>query len=65
MHWVKTSGRDNWYGYREPLHSHNLAAWVVKKDGKYVVDSWKENPPPFGPFDTLEAAKLAAEMMYG
>ena len=41
-------------------------AWVctVENTDTYVVDSWGVPPPPNGPYDTLEAAKMAAEMMF-
>ena len=45
--------------------SETPVAWVCKQDGEYIVDAWNMHPPPNGPYKTLEAAKLAAEMLYG
>ena len=42
-------------------------AWVctIRETGTYVVDSWGIPPPPNGPYETLDAAKMAAELTYG
>lgn len=64
-HWKhepRQSGACKWFLWVDG----QCKAWVctVQNTGTYIVDSWGVTPPPNGPYDTLEAAKMAAEMMY-
>lgn len=57
---------DNIYPQHHSLFiGDELRAWVYQENGQWVVDCWGRPPPPHGPFETLEAAKLAAETLFG
>ena len=65
-HWKHEPGQSGackWFLWR----GDSCVAWVctVENTGTYAVDTWgKGYPPPEGTYPTLEAAQMAAELIF-
>ena len=66
IHWIDPVLPDTRDGVRLfAMKDSHIVGWIAFMDGAYVVDWWGQEPPPQGPFVSLEAAQLAVELMFG